>query len=238
MKKSINIRSFFTGVVVTLLVLGLSVPALAVAGKTIEVFGGIKIYVDDVELHPVDSAGNPIDIFVYNGTTYLPVAAVSKALGKPVQWEGSTRSVYIGKHSSSTPAAYLSEMDYFFITGGKWEFDKMTKDNLGVDHMHSICLSSTYASGDITYKLNGQYSRLSGAFYLRYDYRGYQGPAANSIMIIYGDGRELWRGTVDRSINPIDIDIDITGVLELKLEHPKNSGSGCLGALGDMALWA
>ena len=45
-----NTRSFLMGVLVTLLVISLATPALAAAGKMIEVFGGIKIYIDDVEL--------------------------------------------------------------------------------------------------------------------------------------------------------------------------------------------
>ena len=57
-----NTRSFLMGVLVTLLVISLATPALAAAGKMIEVFGGIKIYIDDVELNPKDAAGNPVVI--------------------------------------------------------------------------------------------------------------------------------------------------------------------------------
>lgn len=232
-----NIRSFLTGVLTTLLVLGLAVPALAVATKTIDVSTGVNIYIDDVKLNPTDAAGNPVDVFIYNGTTYLPVRAVSEALGKVVQWDGATQSVYIGKHFSNTPAAYLNELDYF-NQSVTWVTDEMTKDNLGVEHTHSI-QSPNAVYGDITYKLNGMYSRLTGSFYLQYFWRDYP---YHATMIIYGDGRELWRGIVDPSTNPIDIDIDLTGVLELKLEQPKESDSGYwagyAGALGDVALWS
>lgn len=237
MKKqnSSSIRSFLMGVLTTLLVLGLSVPALAAATKTIDVFTGVNIYIDDVKLNPTDAAGNPVDVFIYNGTTYLPVRAVSEALGKVVQWDGTTQSVYIGKHSSHTPVAYLSQMDYFNMNG-YWTIDNMVKDNLGVDHIHTIKLSRNASfSGDITYKLNGQFSRLTGSFFLDYDYRS---SMTSATMIIYGDGRELWRGTVDSSTEPLDIDIDITGVLELKLEQPNGAGTGCAAALGDVALWS
>lgn len=229
-----NIRSFLMGVLTTLLVLGLSVPALAAATKTIDVFTGVSIYIDDVKLNPTDAAGNPVEPFIYNGTTYLPVRAVSEALGKAVQWDGATQSVYIGKHSSDTPAAYLSQMDYF-NKNGFWTIDNMVKDNLGVDHTHTIKLSRNASFyGDITYRINGQYSRLTGSFFLDYDYRDSK---TSATMIIYGDGRELWRGTVDPRTDPIDIDINITGVLELKLEQPNGAGTGCAAALGDMALW-
>ena len=234
-KSNHNICSFLLGALTTLLIISLATPALAAAGKMIEVFGGINIYIDDVKLNPKDAAGNPVDVFVYNGTTYLPVRAVSEALGKVVQWDGSTRSVYIGKHSSDTPVAYLSQMDYFNMNG-YWTIDNMVKDNLGVDHIHTIKLSrNARFSGDITYKLNGQFSRLTGSFFLDYDYRS---SMTSATMIIYGDGRELWRGTVDSSTEPLDIDLDITGVLELKLEQPNGAGTGCAAALGDVALWS
>lgn len=79
---------------------------------------------------------------------------------------------------------------------------------------------------------------MTGSFYLQCFWRDYP---YSATMIIYGDSRELWRGTVDPNTDPIDIDIDITGVLELKLEQPKQTGTGWAGyagALGDMTLWS
>lgn len=237
MKNRLHKSSFLMGVLTTLLVVCLVTPAMAVAMKTIQVFTGVKIYIDDKELIPKDPNGNQVDVFIYDGTTYLPVRAVSEAVGKAVQWDGATRSVYLGRHNSDTPAAYLNELDYF-NQSVTWVTDQMTKDNLGIDHTHSI-QSPNASYGDITYKLNGMYSRLTGSFYLQYFWRDYP---YRATMIIYGDGRELWRGTVDPSTEPIDIDIDITGVLELKLEQPKESDSGYwagyAGALGDVALWS
>ena len=104
MKQTHHTRSFLLGVLCAALAFSLAAPALAAAGRMIEIFGGVKIYVDDVQLNPTDANGNPIDVFVHDGTTYLPVRAVSEALGKQVQWDGSTRSVYIGRHGS-VPAA-------------------------------------------------------------------------------------------------------------------------------------
>lgn len=241
MKKSqnnCNIRSFLTGVLATLLVVSLATPALAAASKTIEVLTGVKIYIDDVELHPTDAAGNPVDVFIYNGTTYLPVRAVSEALGRPVQWDGKTRSVYIGKHSSDTPAAYLSEMDYF-AKSGSWKFNELTADNLGNNHTHSID-NGNYADGDyeVVYKLNGQYSRLTAWYYQEYSTRD-DSRNGTTTLIIYGDGKELWQGTVGVGIEPRYIDVDVTGVLELTIEYPKSTSNRYTGltALGDVALW-
>lgn len=235
MKPRHNLTAFLLGVLATLVVLGLAIPALAAASKTIEVFTGVKIYVDDVELHPTDANGNPVDVFIYDGTTYLPARAVSEAAGKMIQWEGATQSVYIGKHSSDSPVAYLSDLDYFTETT-TFVVNAVTKDNLGNEHAHSIYTYYGNGYGYRIYKLNGQFGRLTALFYQQYEARNSNN---NATVVIYGDGKELWSGSVDRTKEPIDIDIDLTGVLELKLEFPRgDSTTTSNAALGEVALWA
>lgn len=235
MKHTRNIRAFLCGVLVTLLVAGMSNPAMAVlASRTIQVYTGVDVYVDDQKLEPKDANGNPVEVFAYNGTTYLPLRAVGNALGLPVQWEGSTESVYIGKHNGDTPAAYLCELDYFSMEGS-WSFVERQKDNLGKAHTHNISPNwSYYKTGlEITYFLNGQYSRLTATYFLNHKDRSND---YNHILTIYGDERELWRGRVSAGIEPIDIDIDVTGVLKLTIEKSGNTSLNAA-TLGDVALW-
>ena len=235
MKHTRNIRAFFCGVLVTLLVVGMSNSAMAVlASRTIQVYTGVDVYVDDQKLEPKDANGNPVEVFAYNGTTYLPLRAVGNALGLPVQWEGSTESVYIGKHNGDTPAAYLCELDYFTMEGRGWEFGGKQKDNLGKEHNHIIKPENRHnGSGkSVTYVLNGQYSRLTAVYFLDYEQRS---DDYRYTLTIYGDGRELWKGTVSAGIEPIDIDLDLTGVLKLTLENGGYFSNPT--TLGDVALW-
>lgn len=56
------------------------VPSVAaMLQKQITVSTGVNIYVDDKKLNPVDANGNPVEVFIYNGTTYLPVRAIADA---------------------------------------------------------------------------------------------------------------------------------------------------------------
>ena len=83
MKRRQKAAWFLSGVAATVLAVSLTSPALAaLAAKTIQVYTGVDVYVDDMKLEPTDANGNPVEVFVYNGTTYLPVRAVSEAVGK------------------------------------------------------------------------------------------------------------------------------------------------------------
>lgn len=95
MKK--EIKCFIAGVITTVLVS--SAAFAAPVGKTITAFyNGIKIYVDGNKITPKDGNGKIVEPFIYDGTTYLPVRAVSEALGKQVSWDGKSNTVYIGQN--------------------------------------------------------------------------------------------------------------------------------------------
>lgn len=239
MKHTKKTASFLSGMLTALLLVGMVTPALASGlSKRIEVSSGVSIYVDDVKLNPRDANGNPVEVFIYNGTTYLPVRAVSEALEMPVQWDGSTRSVYVGKHTGDKPAVWLADMDYFdkaqYWSGGT------TKDNLGNEHNHSLYVSgyaatlSNEGAPFRTYKLNGKYSRLTGTYFQQYEARTAR---ASMQFEIYADGEKFWSATMKSGVDPVNFDIDISGVLELELRFEYSRYSYENVALGDIGLW-
>lgn len=208
-------------------------PALALFSKTISVASGVNLYLDDKKFTPKDGNGNPLEAFIHNGSTYLPVRAISEALDVPIQWDSGTQSVYIGKHTGDKPAAWLSEMDYF-DKDGIWDYNKITKDNLGNEHTHSLYPES-YGRGDyITYKLNGKYSFLTGLYYQRYENRSSYG----AKLSIYADGELVWSGEVGSGIDPIEINVNVQGVNEIKFAiDPDTSISDHHTAIGELGLW-
>lgn len=225
---------FLSGVLVTVMAISIVSPTLALFTKTIQVQTGVNFYVDDKKLTPKKADGTPIEAFLYNGTTYLPVRAVSEALNIPIQWDGSTKSVYIGKHTGDKPAAWLAQLDYFHTTFFNRYFDKSTTDNLGKEHNHSIYFTDgNYAHGTITYKVNGQYSQLTGLYYQRYDSRNGLSQLKTNLTI-YADGQTIWNGTVSGGIDPVEINVNIAGTSELKLEL---DGYISYVAIGELGLW-
>ena len=121
---------FLSGVFATLMLMSvvLTAGATETIYKNITVRPGIKMYIDDVQLIPRDVTGAEVDVFIYYGTTYVPARALSEALGKTIQYDGKTSSVYIGKHNSESPAIMLSDLDYF--SGAEWIGTLVSDKNL------------------------------------------------------------------------------------------------------------
>ena len=94
-----KIKFFVLGVVTTvLLTTGFSALASGGVAKQLKVYyNNIKVVVDGSPASlGTDSSGKDNEAFIYNGTTYLPIRAVSEALGKDVSWDGKTSPVYVG----------------------------------------------------------------------------------------------------------------------------------------------
>ncbi len=64
---------------------------------------GVRLVVDGVMVTPKDAKGNTVEPFIADGTTYLPVRALAEALGKEVEWDGTTKTVYIGEKPEEDP---------------------------------------------------------------------------------------------------------------------------------------
>lgn len=221
-------KGFLAGLLVAMLASSIVTPALgALAAKTIQVYTGVNVYVDDVKVNPKDANGNPVEVFVYNGTTYLPIRAIGEALGKPVQWEGKTSSAYVGKHQGDKPAVWLKDLDYF--TGSKIGVGTKT-DNLGQVRNQSVFYDDRYSGN--TYLLNGQYTAISGTLFQIYEKRS---KSDEATLQIYGDGKLLYQAKMSSGVQPIDFFVDITGVLKLEVRF--DNGWNYTAAVADLGLW-
>ena len=73
----------------------LALPAMAdnLVRKTIEVDAGVGVVVDGQVVTPTNAGGETVDVFASNGTTYLPVRAMSGALGAQVSYDAESYCV-------------------------------------------------------------------------------------------------------------------------------------------------
>jgi hypothetical protein len=58
-------------------------------------YRNIKIVIDGSTVTPKDGNGAPVEPFIVNGTTYLPVRAVAQAMNSTVSWDAATSTVTI-----------------------------------------------------------------------------------------------------------------------------------------------
>lgn len=231
MKKQHNFRALFLGAATALLAIWLASPVIAAAQQTISVLAGVSISVDNIEQPSVDANGNSMEALVYNNVVYVPAQIVTTVSGKQVQWDQETQRVYIGSHPGASAAVYLSQISSF-TEKGRWRFERVTKDNLGNEHAHSITPFYQNTRGNIVYKLNKQYNRLTALYYQLYDERS---SAGTTILTISGDGQQLWEGTMSSGMEPLNIDIDVSNVSELKIEYQATASGNT--SLGDVTLW-
>lgn len=100
-----NIKSFLLGVIMTVIVTGV----LTAFAATIDVeIGGIRIFWDGEEKTLTNVNGEKVEPMIYNGTTYVPVRAMSELMGKKVEWDETTSTVYVGGKPEGITAATVN----------------------------------------------------------------------------------------------------------------------------------
>lgn len=166
-KRREGMKGFFAGVLTTLLVLGLMVPALALSSpQTIQCYmGGIKIFIDGQLQVPTDAYGNVVEPLAYNGTTYLPIRALTGMLtDKAVEWDSDTESIYIGLKPGAGEVIQIQDLEAYkgagASTGSGAQFQLMGETQSPFNLLYGTRANNYQHS--TTYILNEQYTSLQG----------------------------------------------------------------------------
>lgn len=242
MKKSGNFGSFIAGILVTVSILTLAVPALAAgSSQTLKdvLVGGIRIVVDGEEISPTDANGNPVAPMIYNGTTYLPVRAVASALGKAVYWDGPSYTVYLGDMDGQLeyPTIMLKDMTSIYSKPKTW---KTLTDNYGNTYSSAFYNASDVHHGNVIpiyeYLLGMEYSKFKCTLFVP------QGNTSNrSVTVtITTDGHTVYTSPqMDRTSAPVEVEVDVTGCNDFQITFSEKNGWGddnsptvCLGDAG------
>ena len=254
MKK--RLQGFVAGVLISTLLASGVVFAKQIS-ETAELFyNNIKIYIDGGEIVPKDANGNVVEPFIMNGTTYLPVRAISNAFGKDVEWDGAAQSVYIGKKDQTKPDNYLDRIqyndykesydrnDFAIINGTVSDYNNTIYTSGLLFYVYSdreLEEDSDGASQLVAYPLNSQYKKLNGSIVLPKSYDistwGKENAYAKATDVwFYGDNKLLYKATNVTSSMPFKLDIDVTGVNQLMIKI-KTQDDGAHVALTDLALY-
>ena len=150
-------KGFLSGFLTALVLLGLIGTASATIGRrTVNIdYNNINVTLNGKAVELVDANGNAVEPFAINGTTYLPVRAVSTALGLDVGWDGATSTVIL---KGSESGANTTSFNLFYPDFSVPALDNIVGSNAFVD------LSLLDSGDSIAYYYDPQ--KISNANYL------------------------------------------------------------------------
>jgi len=208
--KKLEIKGFIAGVVLTLMLTASLV--WANTGTIREVFYGVNIVINGNQWNP------PSDMvpFITEGRTFLPVRGIADVLGVPVDWHGPTGTVYVGTVPQGMP--FFDTVPHFQESTGNHRTGIQTVRMMGNAYPNSWTgthapISGSNYLGWRDHNLNNNFNTLTGVIG-RVDGSGVE---VSSISFI-GDGRTLATFEVDGNSHPIEISVDVRGVLVLRTE--------------------
>ena len=205
-----------TGIIITL---GIAATATEAVPELATLYNvqteGIRIVIDGKEFTCTDATGAVVKPMIYNGTTYIPARAVSTAFGKAVYWDGEESTVYLGKMDGKLQNPTAKFNDLTNIAGDKSRF-KTKKNVFDIrDGFYSQVYYNSYKTNDCCeYLLGEKYSKFKATLFVE---KGSNWSGSANIKII-GDEQMLYLSPdMIKTSEPINIEVDITGVDNFKL---------------------
>ena len=217
-KKSM-FKGYVLGLLTALLVSVMVVPGFAATvAKTITVYTGITLYYDGVKVEPKDANGKMVEPLLYNGTTYLPVRAVSGLFGEDINWDGKTQSVYIGDMPGKK--TYLRDLPFYESCSLSLP-DTLTMD--GKTYVNCFKLGDASITGDkeyVSWNLDGAYDTLE------FDVGHIFATDTAKQVIVYLDGQPAKIIDIGAGDKVKHVKVDLNGALRLKIQVEKGSRTG------------
>jgi hypothetical protein len=219
-----RLQGFIIGVIICSLAVG-GIAHASPTTRTLQArFNNIRVVVDGTEIHPRDAAGNRVEPFIIDGTTYLPVRAVGDAVGKAVYWDGPNFTVYLGNMDGRLAHPTLRLQDATNITSlRRMQVAGSTDltDNYG-NRYGSAMGGASHIMGSpavIEALMNMNYSSFKGTLYIRHG----ESSGASSTFTIVADGRTLYASPeMTKTSPPVMLDVNVTGYNHITLSITGN----------------
>ncbi|WP_110462799.1 stalk domain-containing protein [Ruminiclostridium sufflavum] len=218
--------------VTLLLAVTISVTAYAATGYTKTAtltYSGISVVLDGKQLSLTDATGKTVEPFVIDGTTYLPVRAISDALGLDVQWNGDSNTVYLSTEpiedstsgkvvDMSTLEAYSGEGDFISAQSFMNRQEKYSPDNMlyafAGESILGWTLKDVPTGYSVTYLLNGDFTTL------KVNAASIDGQGSTTFIFQDGDTmKELKKVSLASGDKPVELSIDVTGIDKLRIYY-------------------
>lgn len=130
MKIKINRAIISTFIVISCIIFTAILASAVHFEKNIKItYDNIRIFVNGAECTPVDVNENSVEPFIYNGTTYVPIRAISQAFGKKVNWNENYRTIEIEDSDNPSKSDVYSTRN---LTGYLEKNINVTYDNIKI----------------------------------------------------------------------------------------------------------
>ena len=184
-----SFKSFCAGILCSSMIFSCGVTAYAAYKKTATLdYPGIKIVVNGQQVTPTNASGKAVEPFAIDGTTYLPVRAVSNSLGMNVDWNAATKSVVITSNNRASDLLKyykLLEESFSFLYE---QFGALSSDKISMYTSTTEISGSTYANA----MKNVAQSDLT-ALESWYQYCYSSGQLSDEDIALAGEKKPLWR---------------------------------------------
>ncbi|MDQ0114330.1 NPCBM/NEW2 domain-containing protein [Paenibacillus harenae] len=212
-------KGFILGCILMSMLMG-TVAYAATTSTSIEVFfRDLKYKIDGLDKVP--SAGKG---FIYEGTTYVPLRFIGESLGKSVEWDGKTGTIWVGKKEGKHTELTSLKFARYDVEGSARMWTDAEEDGTlsvaGVNFQKGISgrvynVTGPERKASIDYNLNGKYTKLTAIVGM--DDASQNANATGTIRII-GDGKELKViSSLRGGDNPSNIEVDVANVLKLQI---------------------
>lgn len=180
----------------------------------------ISVYVDKVLTDLTDINGNVVTPFTNNAEIYVPLSSLSEILNKPVEYDRTNKSIYVGESPNNTtnmldiihgydPQCIL---EYSFLKNKGTEYFTMAgKDYTDGMIGYSSYYGKNYAS--VNFNLEGKYTNLS--FNFGHLDGTHMQPAK---LIIKLDGYVEKEIDINAEDYPIFVELNVTNAMQLRFE--------------------
>lgn len=182
-----------------------------------------------------DAGGNVAYPIMYNGTTYIPINAVSNIFGVGVNWDEYTQSFLLGEGSTNTTYAGADLLETFQpysftnVARQSWNTDitryyqqvqksagktetigGVTADHWVLMHTGKYCTTPTVSG---YYNIGASYNALTFKAYSNYD----------ATICVYGDNENLLaQFTIEANQVPQTCIVNVQGVTQLHIQMSTN----------------
>jgi len=103
-KRKEQAKGFIAGVLIMILLSSTALVAANTITKDVTItFRDIRVVVNGEQVTPKDAAGNILEPFLWNGTTYLPIRAIADIFDLNANWDRDTSTIYLEDRYQEIP---------------------------------------------------------------------------------------------------------------------------------------